>query len=153
VERDVDRGFAGFLRQSLALLAAESPVHLAAMASAFRARQVRIMIDDEAAVQLTSDGRALRFSPEAVDAAVEVSFSSRDLLRVLGGDETLDDAIIEGRVAVRGRCPDVLAFDEALRAWLHGAVRSPSFPSLLHRLEAHYAASRGDQHSMGDVHG
>jgi len=141
VEPEIAPGFGQFLRESLALLAAEAPVHLAALARALRERQVTISIADEAPVQLACDRRGLFFSEESGRSAVEVSLSSGELLRVLAGDETLEQAIVDGRVAVRGACDDVLAFDDALRAWLHGAVRSPSFGGLLRRLEAHYAAA------------
>jgi hypothetical protein len=130
------------LRASLALLAAESPLHLRAMQAALRNRQVRISLDEEPPTRLVVDPSGLHVVGEGDPAQVDVSLASHDLLRVLAGEQTLEEAIVAGQVTVRGTCDDVLAFDDGLRAWLHGAVRSPSFSTLLERLQTHYAGKR-----------
>ena len=56
--------------------------------------------------------------------------------RLLAGGTTVRDALLEDRLRVRGTTASLLRLTDGLAAYLHGAVRSPSFPALLHRFHA-----------------
>jgi hypothetical protein len=44
---------------------------------------------------------------------------------------TLLDAVLSDALAMTGAPDDLLAFHDGLIAYVHGAVRAPSFPALL----------------------
>jgi hypothetical protein len=132
--------FGHYLQQALALLHAESPVHFEATRRRLAGRAILIRIAGDVAVCVHLDGTdtdwVARFDggnrPAAV-AAVEIATSRADLESFLRGAFTLEEGLEANRLDVRGALDDVLAFLEALNAWLHGALRCPSFPPLHQR--------------------
>jgi hypothetical protein len=132
-------GFGRFMDESLALLADEGPRHLEAIARALGPVRIGFEIDAEDVVVLAPGPRP-HVQRAAAPADVGVRTTSAVLLGIVDGDDSLGRAILEDRVAIRGRCDDVLACDDALRAWAHGAIRAPSFSELLNRFRAHYAS-------------
>jgi hypothetical protein len=52
-------------------------------------------------------------------------------LELLDGRHTLLSAVLAERLWLCGRPEALLGFDDALGAYLHGAVRAPGMPALL----------------------
>lgn len=128
--------FAGFVHESLALLRCEVPAAHAAMCAPVAGRRVAIDADGEAF--------ALRFERNVVHAAapeagpeLSVRTSRRAVLALVDARYSLLEAVLNEHLDVRGTPDDVIAFHDALVAYLHGAVRAPSFPGLLRRFRAH----------------
>jgi len=61
---------------------------------------------------------------------VEVGLDKPILLDLVDGRVTLEDALLEERLRLRGSLDALVEFDEALYIYLGGAVRCPSFPEL-----------------------
>jgi len=133
--------FGGFVNESLGLLAQESPFHLQALAAALGHRRITIAIKGEP-VQCLFPGPQpwVGSASEASEVTVETTIET--LAGILDGDDLLARALIDDRLIIRGSCDDVLAVDDALRAWGHGALRSPSFSLLCERFKSHYAGAK-----------
>ena len=135
--------FGQYLADALALLRRESPVHFEATRRRLGARVIgiRIVGDVPVRVRLQGDdaeGWVTRVGEpdDVAPAEVQIATSQADLDGFLRGDFTLEEGLEANRVAVRGRLDDVLAFLDGLAAWLHGALRCPSFPPLHHQFLA-----------------
>ena len=132
--------FGDYLRRALHILGAEAPTHLATVRERLGTRAVEIRVGSEEPFVVQLDGeepwvRVARSNDAAPELAVAVSRAS--LAQFLRGELTLEDAVMAERLTLRGALDDVLPFLDAVSAWLHAAVRSPSFPAL-HR---EYAAT------------
>jgi hypothetical protein len=121
-------GFGAFLRTSLAILESEVPAQRRAMAEHLAGRVLAIAVDGDI-VDLAFDGTVLGVPVRRV----ELTSTRAAILAVVDGDRTLADALLDGSLFLRGALDDVLACHDALMAYLHGAVRAPSFPLLLRR--------------------
>jgi hypothetical protein len=133
-ERAEGRSFGASLQRALRLLRAEAPVHFAATRERLGPRAVDITVGDEAPVRVHLDGGEpwVVAAAEGAGPAAEVNIgvSRADLSAFLRGELTIEDGVAHGRLSVRGSLDHVLAFLDALSAWLHGALRSPGFPAL-----------------------
>jgi len=163
-----ERGrFGAYLERALECLRHDSPTHFAATRRRLGNRSLLIRIAGDVPVQVSLAGDAPWVTPMApmspvatmqetvADAnpsalgagQVEIAASERDLHAFLRGDFTIEEGLQADRLAVRGALDDVLAFLEALGAWLHGALRAPSFPPLHRRFLAGVPSA-----PSGDVH-
>jgi hypothetical protein len=133
--------FASFLGRSLDAIAAECPPAHAAMTRALRGRDVTLVIDDEA-VGLRGEADRLAVGTPRSDAVVEFRSRRRTLVDLTSGRDAFLDAVLAGRIEIRGPVGDIALFHDALFFYLSGAVRSPSLPTLL----AAFAADQGDSH-------
>jgi hypothetical protein len=128
--------FGQYLERALGLLRSESPIHFAATRDRLGPLAVTITVGDEEPVRVCLAGQppwvlgAQRGGETAGAAGVAVSVSRSDLDAFLRGEFTIEEGLEADRLAVRGPLDHVLAFLEALSAWLHGALRCPSFPAL-----------------------
>lgn len=111
------------------VLARESPAHLSAVANELGALTVSIRVDDTPAFGMSFAGGPPWVRVIAA-ADVEVAMTTREVDDLLAGAVTVDEAVLADRLAVRGDATHVLRFLDALRHWLHGALRSPSMPRL-----------------------
>jgi hypothetical protein len=120
--------FGAFLERSLRLLAREAPAHFAAVRAKLQTTSINISLDGAApiCVQLAVEPWVAPASSTELTAAI----SQRDLIDLLQGAFTIDAAILTERLQLRGPLDDLLGFLDALHAWLHGAVRCPSFAAL-----------------------
>jgi hypothetical protein len=124
--------FVDFLAASLELLECECPQAYAAMCGALADRTLRLEVDGEpVSVVFTSRRAAIvaalgRFS-------VEVRTSRQTILDLTDAKKPLLDAVLDESLELRGDASELLAFLDGLRAYLHGAVRAPSFAPLLRR--------------------
>jgi hypothetical protein len=132
--------FASFLAESFALLRREADDVHGTLCRRLEGRTVAIRVDGEAV--------AVRFDAIRADvlgshpsAEIEVSTTRAAILDVLAGDLNLLDAVLADRLVLRGAPAALLAFHDGLLLYVHGAVRAPSFPSLLRRFRATSARS------------
>lgn len=122
--------FSSFLKRSLDVLAREAPRAASALCEQLSRTALRVSVDGERMSLVVVCGRLRVF---AVQDLGETSLSTRraTLVALLDGRQSLLDAVLDGGLELRGAVADLLVVDEALRTYLHGAVRSPSFPELL----------------------
>jgi hypothetical protein len=139
-DRPGDR-LARYVSRSLELLAEESPVHLAAARRELRGQRAAIFVDAEPALAVSLEGRP--WVTRGQPGAVEVRVSSENLAFILGGHATLEEAVMSGRLEVRGEIAAVTDLLRALDAWLHGALRTVS---LAHLHAAYLRDASGAQH-------
>jgi hypothetical protein len=123
--------FATFLERALALLARESPPHLTATMDGLGERALSVAIDRGPAVRVCFAAQRV-VAMSDIPGEIAVAIADADLRRFLAGRVTVEEAVIDGSLAVRGRLDDVRAFLDALAAWLHGALRTPALALLLH---------------------
>ena len=129
------------LAESLALLEREAPECARRLAARLRGLPVDLSVDREA-LALQSDGARVRLAPPGDDPAPVALVTTRAVIAaVLDGRLLLTDAVLADRIAVRGPLSDLLTCHAALQDYVHGAVRSPSFPALLDRFRARLGAS------------
>jgi hypothetical protein len=123
------KGFASFLATSFELLEREMPAVYGLMCECLASRRVILSVDRES-VTLAFSRRRVCFV-DAETAEVHVSTTSRSVLRVIDAETNLIEAVLDGELYVRGKLDDLVVFHDALTAYVHGAVRAPSFPQLL----------------------
>lgn len=87
--------------------------------------------------------------PTPETATVEVVTDRTAVLDVIGARRSLLEAVAEDRLFLRGSPAELLRFHDALQAYVAGAVRSRSFPSLLSRYAATPVA--GDELARREV--
>ncbi len=125
-------GFGAFVRRGLAALRAELPWAFGAMARALDGRDVLLVVDGEpVAVRAAAGDVAVLDAVATFAPCVTLHTRAAAVLRLADGELTVVDATLDGSLALTGAVDDLVAFHDGLMAFLHGAVRSPSFPSLL----------------------
>jgi hypothetical protein len=127
--RTSTQSFVRFLARSLALLQDELPPAYRAVSAALDGRAVLLDVDRES-VWVGSVPPRLELRARALPACICLTTSRAGIRALIRGEETLVDAIIGGRVELAGTIEDLIAFDGALMAYLHGAVRCPLFADL-----------------------
>jgi hypothetical protein len=121
--------FSRFLARSFALMEDELPWAYRAVSARLSGRAVHLEVDDESVWVRSIPGRIeLRSTPLA--ACVHLSTRRSVIRALIRGEDTLLDAILAGRVELKGTVDDLIAFDAGLMAYLHGAVRCPPFAAL-----------------------
>lgn len=126
----IEGHFHRHLEAALAAVGAEVPDLYQASASAFGARVVVAEVDDER-LAVVRDERGLRVLADAARPTVFARTSHRAICEVLAGRYTILEALWTDALELRGGVDDLLALDHALRLFLQGAVRAPSFPGIL----------------------
>ena len=131
-----DRDLRRQLEEALQMVAVEAPDHFAALRRHLGGRVVVIRVGEFPALRVCVLGDA-PWVAEMRDAttkdAIQLALSNRELLRLLHGQVSIEDAILNETLSTRGELPDLLALFDALASWLHGALRSPSLPKLHQR--------------------
>jgi len=123
------REFRDFLARSLELLAAESPQAYAQLARALDALPLALEVDGAAMRLVFEQGH--HAVCDAAPAPVLLRTSRPAILDLVDGRVTLIAALRTERLWLQGKPKSLVRFDAALRAYLAGAVRSPSFQPLL----------------------
>jgi hypothetical protein len=122
--------FAALLETSLAVLSRECPEAYAEICRMLAGYEVAIVLDTEKlALCFEEDGPVVRRS--AQQPTVHFIATRHTLLDLIDAKFTLEFAITRDILHVRGKMNALIQFYEALRLYIHGAVRSPSFPALL----------------------
>lgn len=129
--------FASFLRKSLALLSRDVPPLYAALAAQLDGGVLIVVAGEK--VYLTGAGGSVAWEP-LLNPAVHVCTSHQGILDIIDGETSLIDAILSERLRLWGAPSALARFDEALRLYVNGAVRSPAMTGLLRT----YRAEVGD---------
>lgn len=123
-------GFAALLEASFALMCRECPEAYAGFCRLLAPYEVSLTIGTEmVAVRFQSDGVEVLRVPD--DPIVHLVASKQTLLDLADARYTLEGAIMQDYLHVRGQMDLLIRFYESLQIYIHGAVRSPSFPGLL----------------------
>ena len=101
---------------------------------------VELTVDQEAFFVVFEPGLARIDRVATGRLLATVRTSTEAILGVLDDRLELDDAVLQGQLQVRSELDDLTRVHDALLAYAHGGVRSPSFPGLLARFRA--AAAR-----------
>jgi hypothetical protein len=130
-----ERRLANDLEEALAVVERESPLHHAEMARCLGPLAAVIRVGGDAPMRVSLAEGLPRVSARG-DGQIHVALTEPVLERLLRGELTLDDGVVDGSISARGELEHVLAWFDALGAWLHGALRSPSLPHLHQRFLA-----------------
>ena len=123
------------LAESFAVLKRELPEIHMRIRNHLAGLSVRVEVDDECfALDFSSDAVNVAAGPGAVDARVATTSAGIDAL--LDGDLAVADAVLEDRLRVVAPLEVLVRLQEGLRLYIHGAVRSVSFPEFLQRFRA-----------------
>jgi hypothetical protein len=122
--------FREFLARSFELMRDEVPGAYAAVCRVLDSRDVRVEVDRQSVAVGFARGEA-RLTRSSERRAVDVRTTRDAILALVDARETLLEAVLSERVAMTGSTHDLLAFYDGLMAYVHGAVRAPSFPALL----------------------
>jgi hypothetical protein len=125
-----DSSFSGFVQRSLLVLSREAPAAHRALASCMGTLSIAASVDHEALV-IAAHGAQLLVHSGALPAAAHLATTRRALRCLLTAERTMIDAIINDELELRGTTEALACLDDCLSLYLRGAVRSPSFPSLL----------------------
>ena len=141
------------LAESLVALAREQPKQHARLCEQLQGRTVEVRVDAEHFL--------LRFTPEStrVERAgapgeARVLMGRRALGDVLAARLSLAEAVLTDAVEVVAPLDSLEVLHEGLVTYVHGAVRCPSFPSLLARLRRacrETAPHGGEAHAPRDT--
>jgi hypothetical protein len=125
-----NRGFGTYLEHSLLVLQREVPAAYVWLCRVLAPREVLLEVDGESVV-LASSRDCIRLGIRSSTPRVRVKTSSPTILGVIDGTSTLMEEVLADRLFLQGACSDLLAFHDGLVAYVHGAVRAPSFPQVL----------------------
>lgn len=127
---------AEYLERSLGLLRRHLAEGEGLVATALGEVRVLLLVDAETVGVCAAagvDGRPgrLQLTQEAAAAAVAVRTSRRTILRVIDGQLSILGAVAAGELDAQGPLAQVADCHDALRAYVHAAVRCPGFSELL----------------------
>lgn len=122
--------FGAFLHAAMTALQREHRGAFEQVCAALGGRRVTLRVDAEI-VPLAFRRDAVAFLPFAPEADVELQTDRSTIHALVDGALSLEQAVRQNRLRLQGAPADVVRFHAGLMAWLHGAVRSPSFPQLL----------------------
>jgi hypothetical protein len=149
----LDQGPFGYLARCLDALEAEVPVAYGRMARALAGRAVAIDIEGDRAMLSMASGRHALSCDVDAGCAVELTLTEAVIGRLLDARCTVLDAVLGGEVVLRGAAEDLAALHDALLAFVHGAVRSPSAPRLLESYLGRLALSQSRTRTPDASHG
>lgn len=138
-----DRSFATFVRRALDAIRAEVPWAHEALRGALSGRTTLVVVDGEpAAVRTTPGDRSgagqavdIEVLSRRLEPDVVCTTTSRAIVDLIRGRNTLLDAVLSDRVELTGDVSALVAFHDALLLFLHGAVRARAFEGLLQEFQ------------------
>ena len=133
---------ARLLAESLGALRQEVPDCYRIARGALAGKRARCRIDRESFVARFGN-RDITLVKSASAADVDVSLSKRTILALIRNERSLHASVLSGELQVRGAMADVSGLGRSMRAFLHGAVRSPTMPGILARFERLAESDRG----------
>jgi len=146
---DVPLGLGGYIAGSIAALGAADPAALARMRHVVGRRRARIALDAET-VDVTFVGEALSVRPAAGGRVHgEGSTDLATVLDLLDGHLEVTDAILDGRLAVRGATDALARMFTAIEILLDASPRVPSLQALAAHFRRHGRPAAGDQAASG----
>lgn|GEM_PF-2800470 len=132
---------AGLLAESLGCLEREAQGCHARMCQHMSGHALDLTIGRQR-MSLRGEPRRLTVGP-AHDAPVRVRTELATILAILGGELPIREAVRDDHLEVQGPIDRLLILHAALADYVHGAVRSPSFPALLTRLRSLHQRETG----------
>ncbi len=121
------------LEDSLSLLAREAPVHFAALQAELSGLDVRLVVGRARPSLVRLDGGPPWVAPMVGGrgpARLAIRVTEDCLDAIVAGSLSLARAAECGDLYVRGSVDEVIRLARAVEAWVHGALRSPTFPEL-----------------------
>jgi hypothetical protein len=126
-----DRSLAGFVRRALAAIRVEVPWAHEELTRALGASSTTLVVDGEPArVRAGGPGEVAVIAGDGA-ADVRCVTSSRTIIDLIGGRDTLLEAVEADRVALFGGVDALLGWHRVLEIFLHGAVRARASEGLL----------------------
>lgn len=127
------RAFATYLGESLDQIERGAPEVYALVARRLGARVVHIVVGGEALGVRVEGARLLLDLATEGDraAAIEARTERADIVALVDGEVTLEEAVTTGRVELWGSVEDLLAGLDALGGYLNGAARCPELGGLM----------------------
>lgn len=126
-----ERRFAEFLLESFATLERDLPAVHARLCRHFAGRIVELCVDGESLRLAFTTQHAVRSYGNAV-ASIRITTDRDTILDLVDARLGLVDAIMADRLELTGSPDELLLFHDGLMIYLHGAVRAPGFPHILH---------------------
>lgn len=120
--------FSLFLRRSLAAVRRECPNAWKRLTHVLDGRALCLEVDAEAIPVAFAKGAVHWQAAPTYDLYLTTNRAA--ILALIDG-LSLADAVLTDRLTLTGSPDAVIRFDDALNAYLHGVVRSPSQPGLL----------------------
>jgi hypothetical protein len=148
-----DPGPFGYLERCLDALEAEVPVAHGLVVRALTGRAVAIDIEGDRVTLAMASGRHCLTRGVDAGCAVELALTEAVIGRLLDARCTVLDAVLGGEVVLRGAAEDLAALHDALLAFVHGAIRSPTAPRLLESYRDRAAPSKGWTRTPDASHG
>ncbi|MBI4516544.1 MAG: hypothetical protein HY699_12100 [Deltaproteobacteria bacterium] len=136
-----EKRFSDFLAESFAVLRRELPHAYEEMCRRLAPRAVAITVDDDTVCLRFERAAALTVIAHQ-RPALSVRTTRAAILALVDAQSTLLEAVLAEQLQLRGHPDDVLGFYDGLMAYLHGAVRAPSFPQLLQSYRLNSGAPR-----------
>lgn len=128
-------GLAEYVAGSLRVLRAEMPGAYRLLCGMLAPREVLIVVDGEQ-VPLRFAASEARVLDRPQEPRVLARTSRRAILDVVDARMSLQEAVDAGVLLLEGTAEDLSRFHEGLLTYVRGAVRCPSFPSILDRFRA-----------------
>jgi hypothetical protein len=122
--------FFGFLARSIDLLKQESCENYERIAIELQGVLTSVSTGTNTRLVWFDDGQ-FAMETNAADADVWIEFEEPAILDLIDGKYSLEQAVIDGGIFIKGNVRTIEEFYTALTAYLNGALRSPGFPALL----------------------
>ena len=119
-----------FVEQSLRALAREAPAFYVRLCATLAGRRLLVGGDGEPFALCFRSEIVMTVPPDGSED-VYLAVSRRTMLALVDGEVTLEDALRQDCLAVRGRLTHVADLFDGLLIYLRGGIRCPSFPPLL----------------------
>lgn len=138
-----DSQFARFLRRAMALLSEECPGAFHELCAKLEGAKIQLRIDGHAVSPSFGAGGFELVGPH-VSPDVDLESGREAILAVLDGRMTLEEAVWQERVVLKGSLDALAKFHDGFVLCVGGAVRCPSFPRLLERYRGARSRASGD---------
>jgi hypothetical protein len=126
-----DATFAGFVRRALDAIQPEVPWAHEGLRRALAGWTTLLVVDGEPATIRAGSPSGIAVAAERNAADVVCTTTSRTIIDLISGRETLLDAVVSDRLELIGGIDALLTWHEMLQLFLHGAVRARAFEGLL----------------------
>jgi hypothetical protein len=152
-----ESSFFEFLDRSLGVLARECPRAYRRALDSLGSQRLSLCVDDEPMSLAAVAGRHVLVR-DARPGDVHVRFDRPLVLALLDARTSLVDAALNGDLFLKGAADALVAFDDVLRAFVHGLARCVSAPHLLDSYRRETPSRRGTSNEsthrhLGDEHG
>jgi hypothetical protein len=149
----LDQGPFGHLERCLDALEAEVPVAYGLVVRALAGRAIAIDIDGDRATLSIARGRHALARGAGAGCAIELTLTEAVIGRLLDARCTVLSAVLGGEMVLRGAAEDLAGLHDALLAFVHGAVRSPTAPRLLESYRSRGARTKASIRTPDASHG